>query len=556
MSCSKLFSGDLPELTSKIIQYFKNDYSTLYSCILINRLWCRLAIPLLWENPFSTHVQNYQFIEIYLHSLNEDDKAKFNEYGINSNLFLPNTLFNYPGFIKCLSTHKIVYFIESWLVTLMVNNHSNRYKVTKLVYRLLFNMFIENEGNLHSFEIRANTINDYKYFNDTMELTLQKPNFISNIRSLMFHINIPYYSESRFSYTNVSPFLNFLFSNCNSISSFYFGISEFNVDNFSLIRNDLSKMVISQKNLKKISFECNTFLYDSFSILKNSNCSNTLNTITFYFINFRNIITIFQEVFDQLNVLESIHIIYCYSLNSEFIQQIISVTRPFEIRSLFIDMGEISQVEPLELLLQKFGGKLENFGYGRYELINNRLKQKKQQLFKLIIKYCAKIKYFDLGVPDIININLTLDLIENIKQNLNYLNIQFNFYEYYLSYDEICTTILKNLGQILPSKLEYLNLCLKIKPTELKIFLENSQNTFIKKLFIRNIKQEEDDDILPYIKEYIMKKKRVKYLAILNVFLDLFTLKDEVDEFKLYNIKVQKYKGFYLEAYDFVNNFI
>jgi hypothetical protein len=53
MSCSKIFSGDLPELTYEVIKYFRNDFSTLYSCVSVNRLWCRLAIPLLWENPFT-----------------------------------------------------------------------------------------------------------------------------------------------------------------------------------------------------------------------------------------------------------------------------------------------------------------------------------------------------------------------------------------------------------------------------------------------------------------------------------------------------------------------
>uniref|UniRef100_U9T5A3 F-box domain-containing protein n=1 Tax=Rhizophagus irregularis (strain DAOM 181602 / DAOM 197198 / MUCL 43194) TaxID=747089 RepID=U9T5A3_RHIID len=87
MACSKIFSGDLPELTNEIIQYFRKDFSTLYSCILVNRLWCRLAIPLLWENPFPiSYSKNYHFIKIYLNKLNEDDKIKLNEYGFNYNL--------------------------------------------------------------------------------------------------------------------------------------------------------------------------------------------------------------------------------------------------------------------------------------------------------------------------------------------------------------------------------------------------------------------------------------------------------------------------------------
>src|SRR5580698_919093 len=127
MACSKIFSGNLPELIYQIIQYFQYDYKMLHSCILVNRLWCRLAIPLLWEDPFSItaddcynriphhpastycftesyKLKSYHSIEIYLRNLNDDDKIKLNKYGINCDLFPLNTLFNYPSFIKCLNT--------------------------------------------------------------------------------------------------------------------------------------------------------------------------------------------------------------------------------------------------------------------------------------------------------------------------------------------------------------------------------------------------------------------------------------------------------------------
>ncbi|PKC60624.1 hypothetical protein RhiirA1_425716, partial [Rhizophagus irregularis] len=97
MSCSKIFSGELPELTYEIIKYFQNDFSTLHSCILVNRLWCRLAIPLLWETPFSISTGNCNFIEIYLYNLNLNDdlKTELNKYDIDK-LLPSNTLFNYP----------------------------------------------------------------------------------------------------------------------------------------------------------------------------------------------------------------------------------------------------------------------------------------------------------------------------------------------------------------------------------------------------------------------------------------------------------------------------
>ncbi|UZO10640.1 uncharacterized protein OCT59_002220 [Rhizophagus irregularis] len=506
MAYSKLFLGNLPELICEIIQYFRNDLSTLYSCILVNKLWCRLAIPLLWEDPFSsTHVQNFQFIEIYLCNLNEDDRTKFNEYVnqlvnmelmanckqlVNMELIAncSSTLFNYSSFIKRLNTHKVAYSIENWLmddkhwenypsfIELITKNLLIHLEISILVYRLLFKMFIENEGNLHSFEVEVRTYDDRTKH----------------------------------------------------------------------VEKWLTQMINTQQNLKKISFEQNNFLYYSFSSLKNSNISNTLKIITFYIIDFKEIINNIQEIFNQLNVLETIHIIYCYSLNSDFVQQIINVIRPFKLKSLIMNQILLN-VELLQLLIQKFGSDLENFGFGHYKLPI----QKKQQLFKLIIKYCRKIKYFSLIEPNYNNINPTLSLIENINQNLNYLDIKFEcYYDYY---DD------SSIGQILPSKLGFLKLeFFSIKPSKLlKIFLGNSQNTLIKRLFIKITVQEEVKDILPHIKEYIMKKKRAKYLAIFINNQDLVSLKDEVKEFELYNIKVQKYDEYdesYIRVIDIVNN--
>ncbi|PKC70755.1 hypothetical protein RhiirA1_454356 [Rhizophagus irregularis] len=76
---------------------------------------------------------------------------------------------------------------------------------------------------------------------------------------------------------------------------------------------------------------------------------------------------------------------------------------------------------------------------------------------------------------------------------------------------ECSSIVLQNLGQILPFRLEYLDLCLHIKMSDFEI----------------------------------MKKKRVKYLATRNSenYVELVLYKDEVEEFKLYDIKVQSYES-------------
>ncbi len=523
--------GDLPELLNDIIQYFHHDYKTLHSCILVNRLWCRLSIPLLWEDPFSMKFpKNHNFIKIYLHHLNDDDKTKLNECGISNDIFPSNTLFNYPSFIQCLNTHKIRYFIVKWVATVRTSttNFVNSNIIAKLIFKSLFILFIENEANLHTFRV---SINSYtKYFHDVFELILQNPNFIRNIKNLTIDILI------ETDYT--SKLLVFLYSNCNSISSLDFLIDDYSAQ--EALKYSL-QIIKSQVNLKKILFSFNNF---SFYHSLFSNCSNTLNTITFYDIDFKNI-NVSNEVFELLNVLESIHIIYCYPLNSDFIQQFINFTKPFKLKSLFLREISSSQIESFKLLLQKSGDYLENFGIANRNL-------QPPLLLESMINYCSKFEFLDLSYTKLNDQNIysAIGLIKINKQNLNYLSI--GIYEN----ENVSSILLQNLGQILPFKLEYLCLNLTIDINDFEIFLKNSQNTFIKKLSIKNGKKEKSKDIFPYIKEYIMKKKRVKYLAILEIFNgkneDLFSLKDKVKEFKLYDIQVLNHDDLFIRVYDFI----
>ncbi|RGB25214.1 hypothetical protein C1646_747449 [Rhizophagus diaphanus] len=524
MSCSKIFSGELPELTYDILKYFKNDFSTLYSCILVNRLWCRLAIPLLWENPFSNPTKNYNFIEIYLHNLNGDLITELNEYRIEDNLFPSNTLFNYPSLIKYLNTWKILSPISEWTKNAVKTlKPEKRYsceveKFQKLIQILLFKLIIDNEVNLHTFEIEIFYAWN-SHLDNILELILQNPNFIHNVKNLNFYIR---------------------------------GDSN-NNNKYMIIKNHILQLINLHQNLKKISLNGNDFLlYQSLLLTKDYNCSNTLNTIILCSVNFKDIINL-DKMFDKLEVLESVHLISCRSLNTNFIQQIINLNKPLKLKTLIID--ERSQIDDssFQLLLQKCGGYLENFG--------NEFGVQSEILLESIIKYCKNIKSLYLSNFKDQIIYLLFNLIENMKQSLNYLTISITGCENYI---ECSSIVLQNLGQVLPFKLEYLDLVLQIKVSDFEVFLKNSQDTFIKKLLIGNFNNLKGQDILSYIKEYIMKKKRVKYLAFKYSFestsdesddencdyKELALMKDEVEEFKLYDIKVLRHYGSWISFYE------
>ncbi|GBC03626.1 hypothetical protein RclHR1_05220003 [Rhizophagus clarus] len=548
MTCSKTSIENLPEIASEIIQYCRNDFSTLHSCILVNRLWCRLVIPILWEDPFSIKSpKNHHIFNVTLSNLNDDDKAKLKEYKISSHLLFPlNTLFNYPSFIKCLSINKLVKFISDFVKknTYSISSFPllcysyDCYKSEIFIFFSLIKLFIKNNANLHTLEFRTSDI--FNLINgECFELILQNPNFLCNIKNLSVifdRCNI---------WEKIPPFFKFLCSNCNTISSIYYQC-QYNTDN-TVFMDYISQKINSQQILYKILFDRSTLLLSS--SLRNSNCLNFLNTIVFNNVDLSNT-TFLNESFERLNVLESIHILNCI-LSSNFIQQIINLTKPFKLRSLFT--RENLQTELLQLLLQKSGSYLENIGF---ESIYN--DQLEQQLFE-IKNYCNKIKFISLLEFDQ-NIHSTINLIKDIKENLNYLSINFHgFYGFYNDiFIEFSSIILLNLGQILPLKLKYLNLSLIITNTnDLEVFLRNSQNTFINKLLIRCKILDENMNILPYIEEYIMKKKRVNYLAIEErynrISKDSPSLKTQAKKFESYNIKVQNYDDLYIQICDFVN---
>ncbi|GET66545.1 uncharacterized protein OCT59_000336 [Rhizophagus irregularis] len=527
MACSKIFSGDLPELTNEIIQYFRNDFSALHSCILVNRLWCRLAIPLLWENPFSKNLpKNYHFIEIYLHKISENDKIKLNEYCISTySLFPSNTLFNYPSFIKCLDTYNVCNYIESWAANKI---DSNFVRFLNLIFLALIKIFIENEVNLHTFEFDDRTLNKINSdcFNSTIQLILQNPNFVCNIKNLKIYLLCYNY------YDNVTSLIKCLYISCTSISSLY-------IDSLrNPVEKDISKLIDLQQNLKKIFFYFNGYYLNNVEFF---NCSNTLKTIIFSANRLSRFN--FNEMFEKLNVLESIHILYYCSLDSTFIQQVINLTKPFKLKSLFIYDNSLLQIELLKLLLQKSGNYLENVGINS---IDNKL-----QLYELFKIYCNNIKFLSIfGLKEDLNIYLVLDLIKNIQQNLNYLHLQLIINS---------KLILENLGQILPYRLEYLRLELKYNINDLEVFFKNSQNIFIKKLLIKNLKYLNSEEmLLPCIKKYVMKEKRVTYLAIDNILNNknckgLFDLKNEVKEFKFHGIQVKDYNDLCIKVDDFIS---
>src|SRR6266498_1452051 len=90
-----------------IFKELNNDKKSLYSCLLVNRTWCEIAVPILWKNPrqyFITDNAKSMLFDVILLHLSEESRDVLKNYGINNPITetYHRPLFNYINFWRYL----------------------------------------------------------------------------------------------------------------------------------------------------------------------------------------------------------------------------------------------------------------------------------------------------------------------------------------------------------------------------------------------------------------------------------------------------------------------
>ncbi|GBB92353.1 hypothetical protein RclHR1_00020056 [Rhizophagus clarus] len=128
----------IPDIFDLIIRELGDDYGALFSCLLVNKLWCKLTIPILWRDclgrkPELTptirirllirygirsllrepHEKKILLVKILFTFLSEESKNLLIENGIDLS-FIPTQkpLFNYLCFCKSIATFDVAEYIK------------------------------------------------------------------------------------------------------------------------------------------------------------------------------------------------------------------------------------------------------------------------------------------------------------------------------------------------------------------------------------------------------------------------------------------------------------
>ncbi|KAF0470602.1 f-box domain-containing protein [Gigaspora margarita] len=84
------------ECLFEIFNNFRTDYKFLFSCLLVNRHWCRIIIPILWSEPTDS-IENSKLIRTCLLILNSEEQAQLIPFKIILPT-CPKPLFEYTNY--------------------------------------------------------------------------------------------------------------------------------------------------------------------------------------------------------------------------------------------------------------------------------------------------------------------------------------------------------------------------------------------------------------------------------------------------------------------------
>ena len=124
-----------------LFEELQNDSKTLFSCLLVNRLWCETVIPILWRNPWCFEdIINYQnkssLFYIITFSLPDDIKEFLKSQGILISYQSP--LFDYLSFCRSINMNVI-----KNIISIGSSLTHNQFLLQQEIYSLFMRKFPE-----------------------------------------------------------------------------------------------------------------------------------------------------------------------------------------------------------------------------------------------------------------------------------------------------------------------------------------------------------------------------------------------------------------------------
>ncbi|RIA88721.1 hypothetical protein C1645_825958 [Glomus cerebriforme] len=235
------FSADC---LSEIFEYLEED-KTLCSCILVNKLWCKISVRILWRR-----IRNYNTL---ITCLPNESKEVLSRNGIIiSTSTSEHPMFNYASFCKYISIYDVNYNIKRFLyISAQYLLNDNIKVLTNEIFKLLINQI---------FSLRRLEVNSSSLEQNIVFISQPKARYcLNNLTEL--------YCDS----DTTNKFFYQLSQICHNIQ-----ILRISIKNF--ISDGLADLISTQKNLKCL-YISQFYVYKKLKIDYNS-LTKIPNTLT------------------------------------------------------------------------------------------------------------------------------------------------------------------------------------------------------------------------------------------------------------------------------------
>ncbi|CAH1767923.1 6982_t:CDS:1, partial [Entrophospora sp. SA101] len=335
---SDSFQSFPPDCIPDVLKFLDDDLDALYSCLFVNRLWCRMTIPILWSNPFrfGFHEKSAHLIHIYISCLPENH---LNHLIKKVNLNLPRLfkpIFNYPKYLKIFQDDQFIFAIRKWLSIIEGSNDLYQCKNVLLVHNLLSNYIFNNCVGISDLYSGDEDLSFPYYVNDISSFTGIERSLVKlNKFGYIFKSHNWNSSKSDYQSKIICNLFNLLSNNSFNIKNLYFNISHSYEENGDLIGvvKSMVDLIESQNNLQYLSF------YEFWSPLDSLKIFNSLKSqsSTLRYLCFKDLSQLnhLLPILSFLKNLETLHLDNCCLENYDSSNSILKVLGSSKIKNLY-----------------------------------------------------------------------------------------------------------------------------------------------------------------------------------------------------------------------------
>jgi hypothetical protein len=377
-----------------LILIFNNlwtDNNSLYSCLLVNKEWCHLIVPILWEKH-CMHVgdENIKIISNIIFSCLSTSSQQLlfdNDIKLPLTILSKSPMFNYVSFCK---------FLEAYVINKIINVV---FKVENLEF---------DKRNLLEQEVYKLFISQCKSIKSLGWKTYQPlPSFPGALTcfSQLYELSIDLY------YVN-SNNLYEMAQICKNLNTLY-------VYNYCQDIPGLISLIDTQRYLKNVSFYCD---------IKKGACEETSNALakkgsTINHLTLQRSVGIISYSF--LTSLINLKYLQIYRNSKIYkgikeLQEYLAISKFPDLQSLRFS-NDFSCFKELAMLIEKTKGNISNVSI----YTSNKSAENTGMLLKAISNHCPKIEHLHtyLGPKDLIYLESLLKNCKNlISIDLNSLN--------------------------------------------------------------------------------------------------------------------------------------